>query len=220
MFPEISADGIDSLELTDWLSEMDPRAVKQAEQRLRKAGKAFLKLCGTKDAEKIKENWVEFLTLSATIFEKIKAGAGKSGSSYGWFGKKIKDRKDDPLLSYVQHARNSEQHGIEDITQTWDRHRFVGAAGSVLTGLNVPEGAIVGEIIAFDASGHRVRLTTSQSKEVRLVAVHDKKHNVSFDVPKSHLGNQLPDNLTPEYVAGLALEYLKDLIAQAKELVP
>ena len=47
----------------------------------------------------------------------LNKAAKVSGKASAWYGRVKKLRKDDPLLSYMHHARNSEEHGIEDTTK-------------------------------------------------------------------------------------------------------
>ena len=63
--------------------------------------------------------------------------------------------------------------------------------------------------------GERVPIQTRQSRTFRLVAVYDSRHSVTFDVPKTHRGEQLPGGLEPAYIAGLALNYIKELVQEA-----
>ena len=63
-------------------------------------------------------------------------------------------------------------------------------------------------------------MPTSVERVVRLTAVHDSLHKDTYELPKTHFGEQLPDVLEPAYVAGLTLNYLKNLIQEAWRLVP
>lgn len=198
---------------------MNPRALEQVEQRLEKAGKAFERLCETNDSDETKEAWSDFLTASGTIYSKLLQGTKENGASAGWFGRKKKERKDDPLLRYVHHARNCDEHGIEDVTSTWTNHNFVGLGDGPFVGIHTPAGGNISNLVGVRHDGKRVPITTYETKTVRLISVKDPKYHDTFDVPSSHLGEQLPATLQPAFVAGLALNYLKDLVEEARALV-
>ena len=134
--------------------------------------------------------------------------------------KRLKARSDDPLLEYVFQARNSDTHGIEDVTQHWVNHNFTIAGAGPFSGINVPEGGSISDLVGILPSGERIPIPTISSKTVRLITVHDRKHGNSYEVPKTHFGEQLPDVLEPAYAAGMTLNYLKSLVQEAWTRVP
>ena len=142
---------------------MNPNALKQVEQRLKKAEHAFARLCETSDLEETRDAWSDFLTAAATIYNKLKEGAQTSGSSIGWYGRIKKDRKSDPLLSYVHHARNCDEHGIEEVTQTWTNHNFVGVGDGPFMGIHTPAGSNISNLVGIRATG-----SASQSQLMKL----------------------------------------------------
>ena len=197
---------------------MNSKAIKQAEQRLRKAEVAFERLCSTDDADLTKDAWSDFLTAAGTIYGKLAEGSRSNGSSQSWFGRMKNERKSDPLLAYIHHARNCDEHGIEEVTGTWVEHKFVTVGQSVLTGIGVPEGGTISDVVGILPDGRRVPIDTIRTRAVRLVPVTDSKYLDTYEVPLSHLGEQLPHPLIPAYVAGLMLQYLQRLIADAQTL--
>ena len=44
------------------------------------------------------EAWTDFLLAASTIYTKLEQGAKTSGQSAAWFGRKKKQRRDDPVL--------------------------------------------------------------------------------------------------------------------------
>src|SRR4051794_1216811 len=60
--------------------------------------------------------WAEFLLAVSGIYSMLKAGAKGNGWSGAWVARKLQERHDDPLLSYLHHARDAEEHGIEAVT--------------------------------------------------------------------------------------------------------
>lgn len=194
---------------------MDPKALKKVNQQIIKAQRAFDRLCATQDSDETMDAWDDFLTAFGKVYFKLGEGAKVNGPSSGWFERKKKFRKDDPLLSYVHQARNSETHGIDDTGEEWFEHSFVGDSNLPFIGLRVPKGGLVGPIMGVLPNGERVPLAAHKTPSVRLVTVYDKKHGVSFGVPTHHLGMPLTYAPIPAYIAGTALEYLKNLLDEA-----
>jgi hypothetical protein len=81
---------------------MDPQAVDQAKARLRKAKKALDALKKANDFEPAEDAWSDFLLAAAAIYSKLEQGAKSKGASAGWFGRKKKERKDDPFKRGTQ----------------------------------------------------------------------------------------------------------------------
>ena len=69
------------------------------------------------DLRALEAAWIDFVAAAATIYSKLEQGAKGNASSEGWFSRKKHDRKVDPLLSYIHHTRNAEEHTIEAITE-------------------------------------------------------------------------------------------------------
>jgi hypothetical protein len=131
-------------------------------------------------------------------------------------------RKDDPLLSHIHHARNTDEHGIEDIT---DRSR---AGASVKIILNqqkqhfadlefargIPENLIVTDL----DTGQKYSTIVECRQYVRLLAVRDRRYGDEFQPPTSHFGqDMLIDD--PKNVAEHAFAYLCCLVAEADSYV-
>lgn len=199
---------------------MNPNGLKKVDQQVVKTERAFNRLCATSDPEETIDAWEDFLTAVGKIYFKLREATPKSGPSDGWHGTKVKQRRDDPLLEYVFQARNSDTHGIEEGTRTWVNHNFTIAGSSPFTGINVPEGDSISDVVGILPNGERVPIPTTQTRTVRLIAVHDSKHGNTYEVPKSHLGDELSGPLEPAYAAGLTLNYLKELVQEAWAQVP
>jgi hypothetical protein len=78
---------------------MGRQAIDQAKSRLRKAKKAFEALKAADGYEPREEAWSGFLIAAPGIYSKLEQGAKSKGASAGWFGRKKKERKDDPCSS-------------------------------------------------------------------------------------------------------------------------
>lgn len=198
---------------------MNPRAIDQAQLRLARLVLAEEALCLAKTYEALESAWVDFLTAASTIYSKLEQGAKGFGPSEAWYGRKKNERRTDELLRYIHHARNSEEHGIDDVTQRWDEHRYLTPNGDVF-GINVPHGEAITDLHFVGADGERIEMNGVINPLIKLVEVHDWRYRDSFAPPKTHLGENLPEVIDPAYIASLARQYLIAIIDEAKTLVP
>jgi hypothetical protein len=198
---------------------MHPNAITQAEIRFQKAQEASSKLQEVTAFADAESAWSDFLSAASTIYSKLEQGAKTSGKSAAWFGRKKKDRKDDPLLSYIHHARNSDEHGIENITSRHQSYKMPDNNPIGLLEIIVPEGKSVDDIALIAPDGTRHPVQVPRHNFIRMQTVTDSRYGDDFPVPETHLGKPLEiDQITPSAISILALSYLKDLIAEATDL--
>jgi hypothetical protein len=95
----------------------DSDAIRHSLARLAKAREALQRLAAATTPDEAEVSWSDLLLAGNAIFSKLEQGSKVTGTAVGWFGRVKKTRKDDPLLSYMHHARNAEEHGIEDVTK-------------------------------------------------------------------------------------------------------
>jgi hypothetical protein len=199
---------------------MDPQAVEQAKARLRKAEKALEALTIADGYESAEEAWSDFLLAASTIYSKLEQGAKSKGTSEAWFGRKKKERKDDPVLRYLHHARNSDEHGIErvaarggnpvDLT-TGEKLKFNDRRKKIITEVLDPK---TGERRTLNMEAYLY------GPSLQMMRVYDRRFNDYCDPPKSHFGKQIAlDDNSLVGIAGLGLSYLKGLVAEAEGLI-
>lgn len=198
---------------------MDPLAVGLARNKLIAASAACEQLQLATNYEETEFAWSAFLTASSTIYSKLEQGAKKSGKSLGWFGRKKKERKDDPLLRYLHFARNSDEHGIEHITHR-DVPTIDGAAIGFTAeqfGKEVPLAIMRVDPKTNEPYGPEIPVTL-RGPNIVLRAVSDTRFGDTCQPPDMHLGNRiaLP---TPQLIATLGLAYLTQMVNDAAELV-
>lgn len=155
--------------------------------------------------------WWSFLLAASGVYGKLEQGSKGHGPSEGWFGRVKHQRKADELLSYIHHARNSEEHSIEGSAQ---QEKMSLVAHSKETKLVRDGQGNVTKVI------HPVGVPISLqaiAPYLRLVRVTDSRFGDAFDPPTSHLGQSLPDS-APATVARAGLTYLERLIAEAEAL--
>lgn len=143
--------------------------------------------------------WSEFLLAVASIYAKLEQGAKGNGVASGWFGRVKKERKDDHLLSYLHHARNSDEHSIDDITIVRDYSYRLRERKS-------------------EERGYRTfTVETRPQPSWVLLPVRDNRYNDEFHPPGWHMGAALIDE-SPLNVAKVGFDYIAKLIDTAEAL--
>jgi hypothetical protein len=186
-------------------------ALDQAEERLSRA-KAALETLHSKGDQKGRESaWIDLITALGTFYSKLEQGAKGVNKSSAWFGRKKNERKSDPLLAYVHHARNSAEHGIAK-----SAHYAKGAVS--FTGMMKP-GTEAG--LRFTPEGLRPFSTDPDlelrfvENDVHLLTVRDR--GVLYQPPTEHLGKLLTE-FGASKIGVLAVTYAEQMIAEARAL--
>jgi hypothetical protein len=200
---------------------IESASIRQSVARLQKARGALTRLEAATTLDDSESAWADLLLSGNAIYSKLEQGSKANGKASAWFGRAKKARKDDPLLSYMHHARNSEEHGIEDITKRME-------AGQATITIREPfdPSKLAGLQLNIDTDG-RGRVLVSSSNEdvvstqmyerasIALVRVKDPRFNDHFDPPYEHLGVKLPDQ-SPLTIATLFVAHLACLIDDAR----
>jgi len=196
-------------------------AIRQSIARLQKARDALNRLKTATTLDETESAWADLLLSGNAVYSKLEQGAKVSGKASAWYGRVKKLRKDDPLLSYMHHARNSEEHGIEDVTKRMKageatitiREPF---DPSKLQGVQLKIGADSGGHVQVSSSNEDVVSTRMYDKpSLALVCVKDPRFSDHFDPPYEHLGAKLHDQ-SPLTVGSLFVVYLAALIDDAR----
>jgi hypothetical protein len=194
--------------------------IRHCAARLAKVRDALSRLESAKTLDDAESAWSDLLIAGNGIYSKLEQGSKLSGKASAWFGRAKKARKDDSLLSYMHHARNSEEHGIEDITQRVK-------AGTASVTLREPydpqklEGLQLH--IGTDKRGH-VRVSSSNEDVIStkmydtpsliLVRVKDPRFKEHFDPPYEHLSAPIADQ-SPLAIGKLFIAHLERLVDEA-----
>lgn len=199
---------------------MDTNAIDQAKARLRKAEKSLELLKAAEAYDEAEEAWSDFLLATSTIYSKLEQGSKSKGTSAGWFGRKKKERKDDPLLHYLHQARNSDEHGIErvaerggnqiDITDSHEPLRFNERRRKTFN--------------IYDGQTRKLKFENVEGIVagpcLQMIRVHDRRFGNFCDPPESHLGNPISDqDRHLVSIAEMGLRYLIALINEAEQLI-
>jgi hypothetical protein len=189
--------------------------------RLQKAKVALSRLEATTDRAEIESAWSDLLLAASGIYSKLEQASKVSGKPKTWFGLKKKERKDDPLLSYAHHARNSDEHGIENIISVKEKGsatiRFREPYDpKKLEGLQISVGKDNRGNVVVTSSNEDVASTKMyDTTQVVLDDVKDNRYGDTFQPPYEHLGQKV-ENQTPKDVGRLLVAYLETLIDSAR----
>lgn len=195
--------------------QMKKEAVQQAWERFHKAQWAYHGIIASKRLDDVDLAWLDLLIAAAGIYSKLEKGAKGGGKSEQWFGTVKHLRRTDELLSYIHHARNSDEHGIARITKHSPGHIVlnVGPKGAFGVPITLPDGRFG---LHFD-DDQDVEVEQHPAK-VHLLPVTDDRFGDTFQVPTMHLGQPVGEP-TPERVGQLALTYLESLLRKAGTLI-
>jgi hypothetical protein len=199
----------------------DSNAIRHGLDRLGKSRDFLKRIECAQTLDDAASAWSDLLINGNAVYSKLEQGSKVNGRALGWYGRAKKARKDDPLLSYMHHARNSEEHSIEDVTTRMK-------AGQATVTIREPfdPKKLEGLELRIDTDKHGHVLVSSSNEDIVstrmydkpslvLVRVKDDRYSDYFDPPYEHLGKALPDQL-PSTVGGLFIAYLAALIDEAK----
>jgi hypothetical protein len=199
------------------------QAIQHCERQLGRARDSLCRLEPAVELAEAEEAWSDFIGAASRIYSKLEQGSKGSGKAKAWFGRIKHERKTDPLLSYIHHARNSDEHAIEDITAKLPR----GAAtfsirepydASKLDGKQITIGAdSAGRVVVTDFDPELFEVISYPKGTLLLSRITDARYGDAFDPPKHHLGKAL-DDLSPFGVAKLVITYLEQLVEGARQI--
>jgi hypothetical protein len=195
-------------------------AIQKAEDHLAIAREALDHLQIEKGLKAYERTWSEIVAQLGRVYSKLEQGAKGCKASEPWFGQVKHARGADPLMAYLHHARNSEEHGLDHITQR--------GADSITLGFPATTEIRVGfEMMIDDKGGMHVRNPIVDSPNggvnrveivnprVELVPVRDR--GISYSPPEMHESKPIVDR-SPRGCAALAISYLEGVLAQARKL--
>ncbi|MBW9332467.1 hypothetical protein FEE59_02970 [Herbaspirillum sp. RU 5E] len=192
---------------------MDKEALRQAWERLHKAKALIPAMSPEKSPAMIESAWIEFLAAAMTIYNKLEKGSKTNGKSEAWFGRMKHERKSDPLLSYLHHARNADEHGIIRIATPHTGGFSTQGPGTSITVRSVPGKIDTYTVEARDANGNQIE-PLRVPPALTLDRVFDDRFKDWTEVPMMHLGKALP-NQSPFLFASLGAAYLENLLREA-----
>jgi hypothetical protein len=95
---------------------MDKKALHLARVEFDRAFQSITDLGNSEYFAEIEMHWSAFLVSAARVYTKLEQGTKSRPTTYAWWGRKLHDRRTEPLLTYIWHARNADEHGLEKVT--------------------------------------------------------------------------------------------------------
>ena len=172
---------------------------------------ALLEQLAKSDSESdFNEKWQRFLGHLERVWNKCINHFGKSPKWDGWKGGYEKQRRTDPLLSYLVNARGAHEHTVADITERKPGSIGIGAGRSgpvYIKRLQIGPEGISGE---WDGE---LKVTFTPN---RVDPAPVTNRGRTYTVPTMHLGASLPDS-SALTLGKQGLEYYKRLVAEAEK---
>jgi hypothetical protein len=194
---------------------IEKSAVNAAHASIAKASSAVDKMRAAKSHSEFEVAWSDFLVAAGRVFTKLEQGAKASGPSKAWYGRQKHLRRKDPLLVYLHHARNVDEHGLEPVTKLKPGGVGFGSKGTThIKHLSIQSDQSGQVSIHGETSGDPLLISVKPSMS-RLVAVVDRGDK--YEPPTEHLGTPITDQ-SPIVVADLALAFLRSLTKDAAQL--
>lgn len=199
---------------------MKPVAIEKASDHLDLAKQAAEKLNLENGFKPFERAWSEFVAQANRVYSKLEQGAKGCNQSEPWFGGKKAERKGDALLAYLHHARNSDEHGLDYITQRGADSMTLGfpETKEVKVGFEMmidDKGAMHIRNPKVDSPNGGVNSVEIVNPRVELIPVKDR--GVTYNPPEMHAGMPIVDR-SPGGTASLAIGYLEGLLDEAVAL--
>lgn len=173
---------------------MDKKAVELARVDFDRAFQSITDLGHSEHFAEIERHWSAFLVSAARIYTRLEQGAKTPPKSYAWWSRKLHDRRNEPLLCYIWHARNADEHGLQKVTNKHPgEFKLVRPAGNLA----------YGEIQVV-------------YPHIQLVEVVDRGKR--YPVPHTHRGSEI-HNPGPHNLGLFALMELEKMLVEAEQLV-
>lgn len=156
--------------------------------------------------------WGEFLVEFNRVYLRLKK-ASETGPIKGWFDNLKNKQKTDPLLSYLLHARDVTEHGVEEVTS--EGNHTISSDSGVME-LVLDKDTNTYKAIKSYLSKSNIKFIAFHISYLKLVRVVDRSGH--YDVPKEHMNKILKDD--SPYAIGLeGIRFIENKIKEAKKLL-
>lgn len=183
-----------------------------AKRELKAAETAIERMAKSESIEDLEDEWKSFLNSVEKCWVKTERACQPFRNKFQpWQGKFSKERKKDPVLRYIKHARNSDQHTIQEAMQKTDASSSMYVEGG--PGITHIERLTIRDGKLIEYRGNKPLVIENLPNRVELLRVKDGSK--WYNPPRSHKHIKLlwP---APLDVAVLGLEYYRDFVKQAE----
>lgn len=193
-------------------------AVEKAGKRLRSAKEALERISRSPNFAEFERAWTDLLIHLNSMHQIFFVGSANLPKSDAWCAKIKGERRSDPLLQYLQQARNADEHGIEPLAKLEPGGMFIGGPGESfhLRSLRAVPDGLGGMRVEVETGAGQKPTIGFRAPYASLVPVTNRK--VRYDPPKQHLG-EIIDDPTPLKIAELAFAYHEHMLKEAAALV-
>ena len=190
---------------------MEIRSVLKAARRISLAEKQLARLHEAQTYEEMEQEWYLLLVCTHSAYTLLCQGHSRSSDTDGWFETMVKAMHEHPVLEYMHHARNDEEHGIERSTSigfavemSGDPIYRMSERGYLMQGLSPSK--------------------VDQREFMTLVAVRDnspkgKQKKRIVKAPTVEQLNFVDPDKRAQFAASIQIEFLKDFIEEAAKRV-
>jgi hypothetical protein len=182
--------------------------LRPAKRELSDAERAIRGMQSARTMDDLRQAWQDFLHRIERVWIKAERGCQPVRNEFQpWQGSYALARRNDPLLAYLRHARNADEHTIQAI------------AGVALDidGAIPPGGTVAIEV---DRAAGRVRfggqVRDCTAGPPRYVLFPFKDSGVEYEPPPMHMGVPVSGD-DPFTVAELGLKFYREFVAEAEK---
>lgn len=192
---------------------MQREPLHYAKRELSVAERAVGRMKIASTIDEFEDEWRTFLGAIEKAWIKVEVSCRQFRNTFQpWQSQFHSLRKKDPLLRYLKHARNSDQHNVQEALEMKDAQReislhFPGAGQSAHVDLLV----INGPHISYH--GNAPLVVNDLPRRLELVSIKDSGN--WYNPPSSHLNKALPWS-DPVLVSELGLQFYKNFINEVE----
>lgn len=185
-------------------------------EKLNEANLGIQQMVSSKDRISYENGWIRFVdSLEEAWTSFLQEGEKAFPNFQPWSGKFIKERKSDPLLTYLYQSRHQSQHG--NISLDWEhgKIRIAPKFNGHIKSLNIySDGNYEADATTLHESADDFSLVHETGKPV-LPKIINKKFNQEFEPPCNHFNKPIQNPL-PHKVAELALKHYEDIFKETR----
>ena len=184
-----------------------------AKRELRSAQKAIERMTQAESLEDFEDEWKIYLNSIEKLWVKTERACQHVRNKFQpWQGTFTSERKKDPLLKYLKHARNSDQHSVAETMEKQAASSSMYIEGG--PGVTHIESLVIENGQIQEYRGNRPLIIENLPERLELLKVKDS--NKWYNPPKSHKNIKLAWS-SPIDVARLGLKYYADFLIHAEK---
>lgn len=195
------------------MSAQDKAPLYHAKRELVAAQRAIERMGQASSLEDLEDEWKAYLTAIEKCWIKVERACQHIRNKFQpWQGQYANERRKDPLLKYLKHARNSDHHSIQENMdkKAASSSMYVEGGPGVthIERLEIKDGQLV------EYRGNKPLVIENLPNRVELLPVKDGSK--WYNPPSQHKGAKLVWP-APLDVAQLGLEYYTKYVSEAEE---